>query len=167
MQNGKLYIAEALLSLMQSKPLQDISVKELVKKAGVSRMTYYRYFSSKEEILSSYIEHIIAEYEKQVEQSDTNSFHSYEHALSSLLFFQKYKTFALCLQHAGMERMLLDALNNYVKKLSGFSSKKPVRAYSYYFYAGAFFNIYMQWIMEDTKTPATELASIISRIHLL
>lgn len=167
MQNGKLYIAEALLSLMQSKSLQNISIKELVKKAGVSRMTYYRYFSSKEEILSCYLEHILSEYEKKVDQSQAKSFHSYEHVLSSLLFFQKYKTFALSLQHAGMERMLLDALNDYVRKQSGFSSENSVRSYSYYFYAGALFNIYMQWILEDTRTPATELAAIITKISLL
>lgn len=167
MQNGKLYIAEALLSLMKYKPLQNISIKELVKKAGVSRMTYYRYFSSKEEILACYLEHILSEYENQVDKSHADSFHSYEHVLSSLLFFQKYKTFALCLRDTGMEGLLLDALNDYVKKQSGFSSKKPVRAYSYYFYAGALFNVYMQWILEDTITPATELASIISKISLL
>lgn len=167
MQNGKLYIAEALLSLMQYKSLQNISIKELVKKAGVSRMTYYRYFSSKEEILGCYLGHILSEYEKQVDKSHPTSFHSYEHVLSSLLFFQKYKTFALCLRDAGMESILLDALNDYVKKQSGFSYQKPVRAYSYYFYAGALFNVYMQWILEDTITPATELASIISKINLL
>ena len=167
MQNGKLYIAEALFSLMQYKSLENISVKELVKKAGVSRMTYYRYFSSKEEILACYLEHILSEYEKQVDSSHSSSFHSYEHVLSSLLFFQIYKTFALCLRDAGMESLLLDALNDYVKKQSGFDAEKPVRAYSYYFYAGALFNVYMQWILEDTTTPATELASIISKISLL
>lgn len=167
MQNGKIYIAEALLSLMQSKSLQDISVKELVKKAGVSRMTYYRYFSSKEEIISNYLDYVLSEYEILVEHSKSASFHSYEHILSSLLFFQKYKTFAISLRTAGMEGMLLDAINNYVRQQSSFSADKPVRSYSYYFYAGAFFNIYMQWILEDTITPATEIASIISKINLV
>ena len=50
-QDAKQYIAEALLQLMEKKDLKEIHIKDLVAKAGVSRMSYYRYFSSKEEIL--------------------------------------------------------------------------------------------------------------------
>lgn len=166
-QNAKIYLAEALISLMRRKPLEDISIKDLVKRAGVSRMTYYRYFTSKEEVLECYMDYILEEYDTQIDQNKSYDFHSYEHILDSLIFFQKYKDFVLCLQAAGMESLLLTALNDYVKKQSDFTEEKSVRCYPFYFYAGALYNIYMHWITQDSSTPATELAAIITKMDPL
>jgi len=42
----------ALLELMREKPLEKISIEEMTAKADVGRSTYFRYFKSKEEVLS-------------------------------------------------------------------------------------------------------------------
>ena len=42
-------MVSALMQLLEDKPLSAISVTELTEKAGVSRMTYYRNYQSKEE----------------------------------------------------------------------------------------------------------------------
>ena len=44
-------IETALLHLMDNKDLPQISISELVRKAGVSRNAFYRNYKSKEEIL--------------------------------------------------------------------------------------------------------------------
>lgn len=49
-------IETALLYLMEKKDLKQISISELVKKAGVSRNAFYRNYKSKEEILEVYYE---------------------------------------------------------------------------------------------------------------
>lgn len=49
-------IETALLFLMEKKDLKQISISELVKKAGVSRNAFYRNYKSKEEILEIYYE---------------------------------------------------------------------------------------------------------------
>lgn len=41
----------ALLTLLEKKPLGDITISELVTKAGVSRNAFYRNYNSKEAIL--------------------------------------------------------------------------------------------------------------------
>ncbi len=165
-QDAKQYIAEALLQLMEKKDLKEIHIKDLVAKAGVSRMSYYRYFSSKEEILQYYMKYILERYMNTVEQNNANSFHSYEHILQSLLFFQQYKHFALCLHKAGMDSLLLDALNDYIRKQPAFDEHKCIRSYPFYFYAGALYNIFMQWILHDTVDSAEDLAQIIARLRL-
>ena len=45
------YITEALLLLLKKKDYKDISITEICKKAGVTRMSFYRNFESKEDIL--------------------------------------------------------------------------------------------------------------------
>lgn len=49
-------IETALLFLLEGKEIQQISISELVKKAGVSRNAFYRNYKSKEEILEAYYE---------------------------------------------------------------------------------------------------------------
>ena len=44
-------IYEALIRLMNKKQYQDITITDITKKAGVSRMAYYRNYTDKDEIL--------------------------------------------------------------------------------------------------------------------
>lgn len=162
--SAKNCLAEALISMMQTENIEDIHIKELVQKAGVSRMSYYRYFSSKKEILIYYMEYILKEYENTVEKNTKHFFQSYNHILESLIFFRNYKDFALCLEHSHLSYILLDSLNAYVQNQQYFNEKKAVRSYSFYYYAGALYNIYMQWIKTDAKEPAEKLASIIYQL---
>ena len=48
-------ITDALLILMKEKPLSEINVSELCNKAGVSRVSFYRNFTSLEDILIKYL----------------------------------------------------------------------------------------------------------------
>lgn len=45
------YIVTGLLRLMRKTPYESIKVTDIVREAGVSRMTYYRHFKSKSEVL--------------------------------------------------------------------------------------------------------------------
>lgn len=46
------WLVEALLALMREKPYRDIKIKDITNKAQVDRSTFYRNFSSKEDILN-------------------------------------------------------------------------------------------------------------------
>lgn len=157
--SAKVCLAEALIALMQHTTIDMIHIKDIAKKAGVSRMSYYRYFTSKEEMLSFYMKYIIEEYLSSV---NTASFQSYQHILDSLNFFYDYRNFALCLHKAGLSFLLLDALNDYIEKQPGFQQKNPQFTYSLYYYAGALYNVYMQWILNGTKEKPEIIAKTIS-----
>ena len=49
------YILEALLILIRKKEWQNISVTEICEKAGVTRMSFYRSFTGKEDVLRKWI----------------------------------------------------------------------------------------------------------------
>ena len=44
-------ITQALLILMESKDFQKITITEIVNKAGVARMSFYRNYDSKEDVI--------------------------------------------------------------------------------------------------------------------
>lgn len=45
-------IADALIKLMEEHSIDKIKVQEITELAGVGRMTYFRYFNSKQEVLA-------------------------------------------------------------------------------------------------------------------
>lgn len=51
----KEYFTDALFELMQTKSLGEISINELVAKSGASRASFYRNYTSKEQILEEYL----------------------------------------------------------------------------------------------------------------
>lgn len=55
----KNYIVTGLLRLMRKVPYERIKVTDIVREAGVSRMTYYRHFKTKSDVLASLIDYII------------------------------------------------------------------------------------------------------------
>lgn len=48
-------IIESTLELLKDKEITDISISEISKRSGISRMTIYRNFNTKEEIVKKYI----------------------------------------------------------------------------------------------------------------
>lgn len=51
---------QALLALLQKKPLEKITVSELCKKAGVNRTTFYNYYTAPANILYELVEQFAA-----------------------------------------------------------------------------------------------------------
>ena len=51
---AKDYIIEALLQLLKKHSFEDITVTDIANKAGVTRVTFYRNFNSKEEIIKNH-----------------------------------------------------------------------------------------------------------------
>ena len=47
-------ISLAVYVLMLKRPYEEISVKEICERAGVSRMSFYRYYNNKEDIFVDY-----------------------------------------------------------------------------------------------------------------
>ncbi|HIY91760.1 TetR/AcrR family transcriptional regulator [Companilactobacillus sp. HBUAS56275] len=55
-QDSQQYLITALLQLLKTKDFNDITVTQVVKRAGVSRMAFYRNFESLDDVLIAYIE---------------------------------------------------------------------------------------------------------------
>ena len=58
-------MADALIKLMESKPLEKISVTEITELAGVGRVTWFRNFSSKNEALTFKLVHLWQRYTEE------------------------------------------------------------------------------------------------------
>ena len=58
-------VEEALAFLIDKKAFSEITISELVKKAGIARSTFYRNYESKEDIIRSSIRKTLLEFDEQ------------------------------------------------------------------------------------------------------
>lgn len=63
-------LREALIALMQEKPLEKISVKNLIERAQITRSTFYLHYLDKDDFIDKTITQVLAEYEKRVQYFD-------------------------------------------------------------------------------------------------
>ncbi|MGN1146874.1 MAG: TetR/AcrR family transcriptional regulator [Lachnospiraceae bacterium] len=164
-------IVSALMQLLETMPLSAISVTELAKKAGVSRMTYYRNYSSKEEIFSTYLDDIFAAYKRDIASWPVKGmYNDYQHMLHCFQYFYTHKDFIKCLLKCGLGDLLLKSLSAYMIETyytgedneASFCTEKDSKS-SYYTlqaFAGALYNIYIAWIDRDTAESAEEMAAM-------
>ena len=61
-------LAESLLRLLAVKPFAEITVREIADGAGVDRSTYYRHFTSREDVLEDYLGGLVNRYIAQVDR---------------------------------------------------------------------------------------------------
>lgn len=84
-ERSKQWMVDALLQLLQTKQYADITIKDITDKAGVSRLTFYRNFESKDAILQTYYETGFQKYLDTIDEDKTNL----EYALTQYYTFWK------------------------------------------------------------------------------
>ncbi len=148
-------ITNALLSLMNEQEYKDISITDIVKKAGLSRVTYYRHFNSKEDILIRFFTLTKNRFLEQTKLADPNSAQTNELVILGLfLFFKANMNANKSLRKAGLDSELLRFLS------TEFLENLPVKLDKYiaYFVAGALYNVLINWLDNDCKDSIDEVS---------
>lgn len=164
-ETASVYLAHALIELMEKKPIEEITITELTKKAGVSRMSYYRNFTSKQHILEEYLQTIVRRFRSEGEKGGYLwKNHGYEQLLYAFRFFRQYSHYALCLHRANLSSILLDGLNRYMDLYILPTKADFARRCKTYAYAGALYNLYIQWLKDGMRESEEKMAEITFRV---
>ncbi len=147
------YITEALLILLRDKEYKDISITEICKKAGVTRMSFYRNFESKEDILFKKVRNVTDSFVKESDisyKSDTVS----SYFVKLFTHMQQQKELCAALNKAGLIYMVKDEfdrvfLNTY---------KNDYDEYKSLFLAGGIYNVFLFWLINDCRDDPETLA---------
>ncbi len=157
-------IVIALIELMKVRDYDSITITEITRKAGVSRMAYYRNYTSKDDILNKFIEEAGESIHSIVENHRADE-EVYDYCY--LLFDQlgRYNDIGMVTYKANLGELILSAINKFMLKTyppSGAPDEKAENASRYrrYFFAGAFFNVFTQWIKNGMRESPAEMAEI-------
>jgi len=153
-------ITEALYELLDEKNINEISIKELTEKAGVSRVSFYRNFDSKEEIIRKDLKRITDGYMNRTGVDYMKD--------DPLLYFENL--FQHLQDHKDLGQHLIDTnMLNYLKEEfdRAFVHHGPAKNQIYidYMMAGACYNLAYYWMITGFQETPRQMAEIITQ-HL-
>lgn len=155
----KQYYSQALFELLKKKTLQEISITDLVAKAGASRASFYRNYNSKEQIIEEYLETVFGDINRR-HQFKAENMRSEVRSIFEDLYENRY-TLSI-LSRAGQ----LDLIDCYlyretldqIQHLDVLNNK-----YQPYFFAGATSALIKAWIQFDFAESPKEMTEIFFR----
>ena len=159
-------MVKALFILLEKKPLSEITIKELVKKAGVARASFYRNFKTKEDVIVYFLNTLLLQY-KEKYAADLAHIARYDNVLRTFTYVLSYKMELQSLFHAKLGQMFLDAINEYIITSTSLQLEKQLYKYPFYSYAGALYNVIYYWITSDCKESPEEITeAYFNSLHL-
>ena len=159
-------MVKALFILLEQKPLSDITVKELVKKAGVARASFYRNFKTKEDVIIYFLNTLLLQY-KEKYAADLAHIARYDNVLRTFNYVLSYKMELQSLFQAKLGQMFLDAINDYIITSTDLQHEKQLYKYPFYSYAGALYNVIYYWITSGCKESPQEITeAYFTSLHL-
>lgn len=151
-------ITKTLLNLLEEKNIEDIDIRYLCSKAGVGRASFYRNYSSKEDVILQYSNRLIREWGTDFE-NDPNS--SVFNVFGSL--FQHYKehsSFYLILIRQNMSYIILDTIKEKVGLLPELSNKE---AYEKAYFAYGLYGWICEWIQRGMQESPEEINNLLNQ----
>lgn len=156
-------LASSLIRLLEERPLDKITVKEITAECGVTRNTFYYHFRDIYDLLSwifdTQADNILREYE---------SSRDWEDAFAQMLDYLYQRRKMIYHVYKSMSR---DELELYLSRVAGryafriveiqtadMEVEDKVRAIVSDFYKNAFVGATLQWINDGMKTPVEDMA---------
>lgn len=155
----KLCLADALISLLETNDLAQISVNEICTVAGVGRTTYYRHLdkdNGKEELL---LFKIIYEWDVYKEKHDEEIKKDQNSGMSNYIY-ENRKLFSL-LYKKGLITFLMKAFETLVPGGEVYDKKT---SYLMSFFTYGYFGIIYQWIKYDFDETPDEVKNHIDEL---
>ena len=151
----KSYIADALLILMEKKRYTDITISEIVEKAGVNRSTYYRHFEKKEDVIKFFLDRISKDI-LEWDQATESNFE--EHLLNVYKHYYKHKKQMMAIYNNRLSTLFLDILKKYLGAEVHKDEQVSIQ-YDIAFHIGGTFNHFMLWFSRDMADSPEEMAA--------
>jgi Transcriptional regulator len=159
----KLFIKEclfiSLMNLMKKKSIYDITITELTKKAGVSRMAYYRNYDNILDIITDFLDRTTLGVNKE---NSTKLMYLPDTLHNVFTYFSENKLLINNLINANMTDLILNAIEKHFKTTFylllfsyGFQHEYEVSAL-----VGIFYKILIDWSKKGMIESTEEMTSI-------
>lgn len=153
-------ITDATFDLLKTMPLADITITNIIKKAGVARVSFYRNYNSKEDVLIRLIRDILDDFRDTADYNLSDIF-SRHHIHRIFTYFYNYRSYVINLVKSGYSAMLINELNAFHESIAGDMSFHSKERYKIYIYMGAICNTALYWLIAEDPEPIDVMVDVI------
>lgn len=151
-------ITTALLQMMKTMPYTQIAITDLVKKAGVSRVSFYRNFEGKKDVIEKKLLLLMQEWGKEFEElGDISAFSD-----SLIRHYYKHKDFYLLLYQQGLSDRIYETLRRACKLDE---SKANLERYGKSMFAGMLFGWVDEWMRQGMPESPDEITLLSAQMN--
>ncbi len=155
----RICIGKAVIELLNHKSFDEIRVIDIVNQAGVSRMTYYKYYTSKLDVLKDFLQEVILEYDSEYKKLYPNALFHRQQILHSIRFFERYSPMLQTLFQTGQYGLLMESILQYTSSRSKIN--QLLSDYEIYYYTGAIVGVFFCWLEKGKPESPETLTDII------
>lgn len=159
------WLKNSLLQLLEEKKYSDITIKEICRRADLSRQTFYQIFDSKEEVMQYHFSILFQEFTKECESfRDLTIFSIAYHFFQ---FFYAHRKFIEILISNNLIFLLEQQFEIYLQKIDLFlifTNHDAHPDYTAAYLAGALTQILIHWFGHSFEPGVEELSSLTESI---
>ncbi len=160
-------LRESYFSLLKEKSMANISVSEIVKLAGLSRMSFYRYYQTKDDIVRQYIDDSFLEFMKELASNLDKDVQ-----VSAVLLFSYFRSNKIQMKtliEQGLFYLFFESFSRFLQEFNIVIDSQPnvPEEHIHYYYqytSGGILNLIEGWIRGDMKESDEEMALILRKI---
>lgn len=158
------WIAEALVHLMTTKNFREITITEICTIAEVDRRTFYRNFSSKEDIIDYYANILKDDFILQLKQLDDITIFNYIQLYFE--FWMSCVPLLNSLRQGGMFEIVLRKIDSVFPEIyeTFHEPSTKNKIYGMTYTNGGLWNALNRWLETGSKETPFEMATILSEI---
>ncbi len=164
-------ISHALIELMKEKPYETITISELSERADLSRRTFYRNYSTKDDIINEFFYKIWSEYSYEIKQEDDLSlphialifFNKMDEYGEILNLFNQNDLFVLFLN--SIPELMIESYKSRDNKIQDISP--TARQFVARFVSGGFFMVAKSWFDNGREQSPEELAQYVANMNII
>ena len=153
------YILESFYILLTKKHYNDITVCDICEKAGVSRMSFYRNFVSKEDLIMKGIDYIMGNLREEL--SGNKELNSYIFIKAIFDTFKKFKDVIPSLQDTQITKTIRYNTMSRLKENIVVDQMKKSSKYIPIFYISALSTTLFEWLKGGAEESSDEMARLI------
>jgi len=155
-------IFTALSQLMGKEDYSIISITQITKKAGVSRMAYYRNYDCKEKIITDYFDYKFNKYlNKEVSSKGVNVNKFLFHCF---IFFRNNELLIKNMMKANLKDVIREKFSQYLKLIYQDKDNNllpNVSNYSICYITGGLFEVLIAWINNEMLESDEKISEIV------
>ena len=155
----KEYIYEAFFKLLETSPYEKISVSNITQKAGVSRMSFYRNFNSKEDLIKQTLNLILGHLQTLIKDIETKN----EYTIIKCFFetFKKYKVVLMALSDSEISKTIADLTMKKLKENYPEDKFNKTQKYLPIFKYAAITSVMFEWLKDGCEESPEEMSRVL------